>query len=219
MSKILSRFLPSDRCPAPGPVQMLSLRHLALDALIGTGAHYDGDDVIIEDVVFEADRLKGRVEREIKDLKGQFAFIQEMKNSRVQYFPDRFWRLIDEISVELFDEFNYSDATTTDEEVEWKEYFHNVYEIVVPEENQMYVHQVWEALPQPPNTLVTRPLIRSIQNRFDQLRVEGGKVEALSDILKHQTELGKELINLKKRIAAKTKVLETYYRIIEWSMH
>lgn len=142
-----------------------------------------------------------------------------MKNSRVQYFPDRFWRLIDEISVELFDEFNYSDATTTDEEVEWKEYFHNVYEIVVPEENQMYVHQVWEALPQPPNNLVTRPLIRSIQNRFDQLRVEGGKVEALSDILKHQTELGKELINLKKRIAAKTKVLETYYRIIEWSMH
>lgn len=150
MSKILSRFFPSDRCFAPGPIQMLSLRHLALDALIGTGAHYDGDDVIIEDVIFEADRLKDRVEREIKDLKGQFAFIQEIKNSRVQHFPNRFWRLVDEISIELFDEFNYSDATTTDEDVEWKEYFHNVYEIVVPDENQMYVHQVWDALPQPP---------------------------------------------------------------------
>ena len=202
---------------------MLSLRHLALDAHIGTGAKYDGGDMAIEHVIFEVDQLKDRLEKEIEDLQEDFKFTQKIKNSKVQNFSNKFWKLIEEISTELFDEFSYSNVVTSDEDVEWKEYFHTVYDAVVPDETQVYVHQVWDALPQPPNDLDnthgTWPLIRSIQNKFDQLKIEGGKVDTLTDILNYQTNLGKEMISLKKQITEKSKTLSLYYRLIEWSMN
>ncbi len=202
---------------------MLSLRHLALDAHIGTGAKYNGNDMAIEDVIFEVDQLRDRLEKEIEDLQEDLKFTQKIKNSKVQNFSNRFWKLTEEISTELFDEFSYSDVATTDGEVEWKEYFHSVYDTVVPEESQIYVHQVWGVLPQPPknldNTHGTWPLIRSIRRKFDQLKIEGGKVDTLTDVLSYQTNLGKELINLKKQIAERSKTLSLYYRIIDWSMH
>ncbi len=197
---------------------MLSLRHLALDTHIKTGVKYDGNDVAIEDVIFEVDQLKDRIEKEIEDLQEDFKFTQKIKNSKVQNFSNKFWKLIEEISIELFDEFSYSGVATTDEEVEWKEYFHIVYDTVVPDEAQVYLHQAWEALPQPPKNL-DRPLIKSIQAKFDQLKIEGGKVDTLTDILNYHTNLGKELINLKKQITEKSKALSLCYRIIDWSMH
>jgi hypothetical protein len=218
MSKILSKYVPSGKCFALGPIQMLSLRHLALDAHIKTGVKYNGNDVVIEDVIFDVEQLKDKLEKKIEDLQEDFKFTQEVKNSKNQNFSKKFWKLIEEISTELFDEFSYSDVATTGGEVEWKEYFHIVYDTVIPDESRLYIHQVWEALPQPPKNL-DRPLIRSIQTKFDQLKIEGGKVDTLTDILNYQTNLGKELINLKNQIIEKSKTLSLYYRIIDWSMH
>jgi enoyl-[acyl-carrier-protein] reductase (NADH) len=202
---------------------MLSLRHLALDAHIGTGAKYDGGDMAIEHVIFEVDQLKDRLEKEIEDLQEDFKFTQKIKNSKVQNFSNKFWKLTEEISAELFDDFSYSGVASTDGEVEWKEYFHTVYDAVVPDDRQVYIHQVWDVLPEPPCELDSNnrcwPLMRSIQNKFDQLKIEGGKVDTLTHILNYQTNLGKEMISLKKEITEKSKTLSLYYRILEWSMH
>lgn len=202
---------------------MTTLQHHTLDTLIKAGHTYDGNNVVIENVIFEVDQLKERIEKEIEDLHEDFKFTQKIKNSKVQNFSNKFWKLTAEISSELFDDFSYSGVTTTDGEVEWKEYFHTVYDAVVPDDTQVYIHQVWDVLPEPPCKLDINnrcwSLVRRIQNKFDQLKIEGGKVDTLTHILNYQTNLGKEMISLKKEITEKSKTLSLYYRILDWSMH
>ena len=203
--------------------KMLSLRHLALDAHIGTGVKYNGNDMAIEDVIFETDQLRDKLEKEIEDLQEDFKFTQKVKNAARQNFSNKFWGLVGKISNELFDDFSYSDVTTTDGEVEWKEYFHCVYEAVIPDDTQTYNHCIWDTLPHPPSDLDNThrgwAIIRDIKNKFEQLKVEGGKVDTLVDILKYQTQVGKEVLKLKKEIIEKSKIREVYHRIIDWSMH
>ena len=202
---------------------MLSLRHLALDAHIDTGARYDGNNTIIEDVIFEIVQLKDKLEKEVDDIKSDYEFTQKIKNTKCQNFSNKFWRLTDEISTELFDEFSYSDAATTEGEVEWKEYFHCVYDVVIPDDGEIYNHHIWNMLPQPPNDLDNThncwPIIKSIRRKFEYLKIEGGKVDTLTDILNFQTNLGKDLLKMKKEIAEKNKILEYCYRVINWSMY
>lgn len=223
MSKSLSKNVPSKKCFALVPTQMLSLRHLALDAHIDTGVKYDGSNTVIEDVIFEVDQLRDHLEDDIDDLQEEFKVLQKTKNSKVrQDFSPRFWRIIDEISRELFEEFSYSEMITTDCEVEWKEYFHHVYDAVVPEDRQPYNNLVWTILPKPPHDLDDTyrcwPVIKSIRGKFSILEAEAIKASTSLDVLKFQVQLGKEMVSIKNQIVHKSKALATCYRIIDWSM-
>ena len=203
--------------------KMISLRHLAVDAHIKSGVKCDCNNVEIMDVIFEVDQLREKVLMKLSDLEDDFQFTQKVKNSKPQNFSEKFWNLNDQISVELFDKFNYSDAITTDEEVEWKEYFHCLYDAIIPDEGEFYNHSVWDALPEPPKDLDTNYpcwyMIQNIRRNFDQLKIEGEKVDTPFQIINTQTQYGKCLLELKKEILKEKKTLDMYNRIIEWSMY
>jgi len=203
---------------------MSSLQHHSIDALIQSGFKYDGNNMVIENVIFEVDQLKTKVEKEIEDLQEDYKFLQKVKNKQsYSNVSQKFYDLIEYISKELFDDFTYSESTTSHEEVEWKEYFHCVYEHVVPDATQPHNNRIWEILPEPPTDLnmnYTRwPLINSIKNNFVRLKVESKKSQSLKEVLHTQINLGKEMFFLRNEIIEKSKTLSTYYRIIEWSMY
>ncbi|MDB4588357.1 hypothetical protein N9095_00095 [bacterium] len=202
---------------------MVSLQYMALDAHIKTGVKYDGNNIVIENVLFEVDQLKDSLKIEIDDLVEEYKLLQKIKNKEVLKLSEKFEKIMSEISKELFDEFTYADSINTFEDVEWKEYFHCVYDIVIPDETSTFNPRAWETLPDPPEELDTNSdswsIVNSIKRKFDALKVEGDKLSNVNDILESQKQLGKEMLILKKEIAAKNEVLEIYYRIIEWSMH
>ena len=202
---------------------MVTLQHLAVNALVQSGCKYDGSDVIVEDVVFEVDQLRTGIHLEIGKLKDEYKLLQITKTEQSYSGTTKiFDRLKADISVELFDEFTYSYTTTLDE-VKWKEYFHCIYDQVVPEDMIPYNNRIWEILPPPPEDLDANShgwrLINSIKTKFAQLRAEGDKATPLNEILQEQFELGKEMIKLKKKILHKGDILNIYNGIIEWSMH
>lgn len=202
---------------------MTTLQHRSVDALIQSGFKYVGNNVVIENVLFEVDQLKDSLKIEIDDLVEEYKLLQKIKNNEVLKLSNKFEKIMSEISKELFDEFTYSGAVNTFEDVEWKEYFHCVYDVVIPDETSTFNPRTWETLPDPPKELDKNSgswsIINSIKRKFDALKVEGYKLRSMSDILNSQKQLGKEMLVLKKEIASKNQVLETYYRIIEWSMH
>ena len=204
-------------------LNMTTLQHRAVDVLIHSGVKYEGNNVIIENVIFEVDQLRQTLQVEIEDCKEEYKLLQKVKNNKAcQSMTINFLKLIDEISEELFDTFTYSEATTSYEEVEWKEYFHCLYDTVIPEEKQPYNNRIWETLPEPPSDLDMKSprwaIVNSIKNKYEKLKIEGDKISTLNDILKEQTYLGKEMISLKKEIIQMNKTLAVYNRIIEWSM-
>tara|TARA_R110002153_G_scaffold52979_1_gene148115 strand:- start:406 stop:1014 length:609 start_codon:yes stop_codon:yes gene_type:complete len=202
---------------------MTTLQHNALYSLVKSGVKYDGNNVVIENVIFEIDQLRQTLMTKIDDYNEEYKLLQKVKNKKAcPPMSIKCLSLIDEISKELFDDFTYSEASTS-YEVEWKEYFHCVYDYAIPAEGQPYNKRVWETLPEPPPVLdVNSPrwaLVNSIKNNFEKLRIEGEKSQSLSEILKEQSYIGKELICLKNEIIQLNKTLDVYNTIILWSMN
>lgn len=203
---------------------MVSLQYMALDAHIKTGARYDGTSVVIENIIFEVDQLRSKLKLEIEDLQEDYKFAQKVKNRKVYSgTSDEFNNIVDVISTKLFDQFTYTDRIKSSEHIEWKEYFHCLYEIVIPDEYQLYNKKMWFTVPEAPKELDHNdscwPLIKSISDDFEKLKSEGRKSFTLKRNLKIQVKLGIELLEIKNEIVAKSKILEMYNRIIEWSMH
>ena len=205
------------------PLKMVTLQHRSVDALIQSGLKYDGNNVVIENVIFEVDQLKDILKIEIDDLNEEYKILQKIKNKKVLKLSEKFEKIVSEISKELFDDFTYVDSINTFEEVEWKEYFHCLYDHMIPDETSPFNPRTWETLPVPPKELDSKSkcwsIVNSLKRKFDALKNEGHRLESPSEIFESQKQLGKELLTLKKEIATKNEVLETYYRIIEWSMH
>jgi hypothetical protein len=203
---------------------MTTLQHLAVDALTKSGHKYDGNDLVIENVIFEVDQFRQILQVELGDCHEEYKFLQEVKNTKSwSNTTSNFNNISRKISKELFDDFSYYDVKTTDEEIEWKEYFHCIYDYLIPEDKQPFNNRVWEILPPKPPELDTnspnRYIVNSIKHNFEKLRIEGETLKTLDDILKEQTLLGKELIFLRKEIYQLNTTMDVYDRIIKWSMH
>tara|TARA_B110000285_G_scaffold134770_1_gene151051 strand:- start:405 stop:1016 length:612 start_codon:yes stop_codon:yes gene_type:complete len=203
---------------------MTTLQHTALDTLIKVGHKYDGENVIIENVIFEVDQLRQSLQIELDDNNEEYKFLQQLKNKKSHSnYTAKMSQITSEISRELFDVFSYSEAITSYEEVDWKEYFHCVYDHVIPEEKQSCNIRIWEIIPESPPALdVNSPcwsIVKSIKNNFEKFRIESEKGQTLKDIFKEQSHLGKEILYLGKEIVETNKTMAVYNRIIEWSMH
>ena len=203
---------------------MVSLQHLALDAHIASGARYDGNNTVIENVIFEVDQKKDQLLVEIADLCDEYKSIQKTKNKKAaKNTSEMFDDIVFEISSKLFDSLTYSDIIHTNDEVDWKEYFHCVYDCVVPDENTPYNHGLWDVLPEQPKELdddsPCKTIINDIKEGFEKLKSEGGKLESISTILQTQRFMGGQLIDIKRRIASRERSLDIYYKILNWSMN
>jgi hypothetical protein len=203
---------------------MVSLQHIALNAFIDTGAKYDGMNTVIENAIFEIEQLRHKVSIEIGDLQEEYKILKKIKDAEVySNRSQKFYNIIDDISTELFDDFLYSESIETDGQVEWKEYFHCLYDAVVPDDREPYDKLIWTIVPSPPKELDTNdkmyPLVTSIKRKFEALRKEGDTLKSQKEILENQMRHGKELLKLKIELREKIKLYSMYEKIIHWSMH
>ena len=203
---------------------MVSLQHITLDTLIKAGHKYDGMNTVIENVIFEVEQSRQMMIIEVDDLQEEYKLLKKIKDREMcSNYSQKFYNIIDDISTELFDDFLHSENIETDIQVEWKEYFHCVYDAVVPVECEPYNKLIWTIIPSPPKDLDTNdklyPLVTSIKRKFDALRKEGDNFKSQKEILETQMRHGKELLRIKLENREKLKMLSLYDRIIKWSMN
>ena len=204
---------------------MVSLQHLAVLKLSET-QRYEGDDPMIENVIFEADQLRHQTRDElIKHM--------TLKPRRVslRFDIETYTTVMDHLSEELFDVFTYGEMIQTPEHVKWKEYFHTLYECVMIDNDVSFnlmastlrYHDDLES--ERPPTLDTNDTCYHIVNRIDDafkcIKVEQRKLAKQYDVrqdLKDCTKFGMKMLEWTNEF----KVIQTkngiYTRIIEWSM-
>jgi hypothetical protein len=117
---------------------MVTLAHQSLLSLIRSGAKIDYEDPIINDQFFSAGvTFKNHTERvrklrhELNQFKDKVRRYSNFKNiAKVNY------TMIDKVttslSSELFDNLRWKDVKTASQAI-WKEYFHSVYDLLVPD--------------------------------------------------------------------------------------
>lgn len=202
---------------------MLSLQQLAVYNLI-KHAQYDGSDPVVENVIFEVDQLRHKLEEDIEKHNSL-----KPRHPRIKYNTLNYDTYVDEIGAYLFDHFTYNDSITTDAHLQWKEYFHTLYEFVVIDNREIHAvgsrYHYYNKINRPdmvPDDDVNYHTINYINNLFKSLEaehkilLEGTSIQDYhDDHLKYGRELF-EWIQEKRRMED---ILEKYEDIINWSMH
>jgi hypothetical protein len=114
----------------------MNLQILAAQAHMRSGAVYDATDPIMNNVMFDIAKLSYETTDKIRVLQVQ---VDNLRKNIFRYTgfktirsPDimRYENLSDEFADILFDSITYERITTRNQ-IEWKEYFHGVYDLVV----------------------------------------------------------------------------------------
>lgn len=202
---------------------MLSLQQLAVHSLTHH-TKYDGSDVVVENVIFEVDQMRRKLEEDIEkhnSLKPVYP--------KIKYDVTRYDTYVDEIGTYLFDYFTYDHSITTDAHVQWKEYFHTLYEFVVVDYREIHSvgsrYQYYDKINKPtmvPTSDVNYHTINYINNLFTSLESEHEILLESTSIQDYHTDYLKHGRELFEWICEKRKMedtLEKYEDIINWSMH
>ena len=200
-----------------------SLRHLAVLKLTKV-KKYDGEDTMIEDVIFEADQNRHRLEDEL-------ARHQKVKPVRtsVTFDMNEYYNLIDAISVQLFDEFTYEDMVATPEHVLWKEYFHTLYEFTVVDTRESFhvlasTVKYHDEIEKPQMVAPGDSCYSTIMyllHLFEDLKHEQLEfVNALNPKIdfEQNVEFGRRLLEWTEQLYRIRDELDVYDKIVEWSM-
>lgn len=202
---------------------MVSLQHLAVYKLTET-QRYDGEDPVIEDVIFEADQIRNNLDDEL------VLHTCRKPQLKVSKFDLReYTRLMDTISYQLFDVFTYNDMISTSEHVTWKEYFQTLYEFVMVEgegSHQLIASTLkyYEVIERPDMVGHRDPcftVIHYIDQLFTSLRSEQesiSKMCKMSEDYSSNVEYGMKMIEWTRELKAIHEKLDIYDRIVRWSM-
>ena len=202
---------------------MFSLQHLAVLKLMETQP-YDGNDPVIENVIFEAEQIRNNLEDELVLHHGR------KPRRGTPNFEFKFYNeLMGTISTQLFDVFTYEDLITTREHVVWKEYFQTLYEFTVIDMNDSFyllssTLKHYDELEEPPMVDYNDPCysnINYINNLFMSLRAEQ-EVLATQLTMKSDfdtgVDFGMKRLGWTQEWKAIHDRLDVYTRIIEWSL-
>lgn len=202
---------------------MISLQHLAVLKLSET-QKYEGNEPIIENVIFEADQIRNQLEDELC-----LHFGKKPKRVSRKIDMKGYNAIVGSISTELFDVFTYPDMIRTPEHVQWKEYFHTLYEfIVVDGEESDYL--VLDTIKhhneiEPPQPLEHNdpcyPTVTYINNLFKSLKAEQERMASHVCIKKDVEEgvdYGMRMLGWTQEWTAIHDRLSVYNRILDWSM-
>ena len=114
----------------------MNLQILAAQVHMRSGAEYDATNPILNNVMFDVARLMYETCDNIKHLKKQAQNLRDnilsLSDFRTIRMPDidRYSDLADQYADILFESITY-DRMTTRVQMEWKEYFHGLYDLVV----------------------------------------------------------------------------------------
>jgi hypothetical protein len=133
------------------------------------------------------------------------------------------------LSNELFDKFTYCDNVTV-EEIPWKEYFHVLYDAIVPENEYVTLFTVLSmfkchVMICPPDGTPPTQRTRNILNIFKAYILEYDKYmsninidEIMSNHRKAKTDIGTRLVHTRNELRTIKTKLDVYTRILAWSL-
>ena len=216
----------------------MSLLYQSAITLMNSGARFT-DSYILNDVIFSVDQEKVFIENkltemdiEIKELTSKLHKyeLSAMHKGKIYELSE----LLEHITHVLFDVFKYSEITDVID-VEWKEYFHVLYDVYIPHQYEGCPIDVYSGLHSSymlydkfklPDEEPVCDSAKYTQRLFVQFRelhsdivsgcdlatfIENNRISKLTD--------SKRLVELYRQRAPLEKKLETYYSLIEWSMH
>ena len=111
----------------------MNLQMIALLSLIKSGQKYDTEDPVIQNVLFDLKKLVHETDEIIKNKKKKIEYARKnLYRNVTPPLPNckKYDEIVNDISTLLFDDISYN-RTTTNEQIEWKEYFHGLYDLVV----------------------------------------------------------------------------------------
>ena len=220
-----------------GQAQMPSLQFKCLQILMESGVKYDNTEPVLENALF--DLQKASVTHACNIIK-QKRLLTELK-SNIRSFYDfgfiknpnigDYHKALDNLSDVLFDIFEF-DSTQSPLVVEWKEYFHGLYDLVViPNHhdktlNKIMINELYKyyTILKPPKEPIPQvEIIDRIQILFRKLKDEHKKllIPRFEKKLMRSFEYSKvrRLEHMKRE--AELKVLEStqemYNKILEWT--
>lgn len=202
---------------------MLTLQQLAVHNL-SQHTKYDGSDIVVENVIFEVDQLRHKLEEDIEkhnSLKPRYP--------KIKYDTSRYDAYVNEIGNYLFDHFTYDRSITTDAHIQWKEYFHTLYEFVVIDYSEIHAvgsrYQYYNKINSPDmvaNDDKNYHIINYINNLFKSLEIEHEillESTSIQDYHNDHLKHGRELFEWIREKRKMEDALEKYEDIINWSMH
>jgi len=172
----------------------MNLQILALQTIMNSGVAYDATDPVMKNVIFDVSTLSHELDIKISELQNRSHISLRNINSLARFstihikYSMAYDDIIDQLSDTLFDDMTYGKITTP-EQIEWKEYFHGLYELVV--------------FQQPSDRTQHLQMINDIYKYYDVLeppKTELGPNDPLYVDVKHCQDLFKKLKNEHKKM-------------------
>ncbi len=217
----------------------MNLQMMSIEALMKSGVKYDDKNPILLNVIFDIECENRNLDFEIdvlntriRNCNKNLIDLHDFKTIKIPN-TSRYNQIIDELSDILFDEITYS-LLTTNLHVEWKEYFHSLYDLVVFAHHHDRTHYIqminetykyYGALEKPAALSPGDPLyveFKSCEVLFEKLKQEHAKllVPRLFKKIKRHFEILKKkrfhYMNLQLEMKKLIQKRMTFLRILNW---
>jgi len=111
----------------------MNLQMMALLSLVKSGKTLDREDPVIQNILFDVQKLIHETDDTIRNMKKKINYmVKNLYNNTTPQVSNshKYDKIVNTISTILFDDISYNRITTV-EQIEWKEYFHGLYDLVV----------------------------------------------------------------------------------------
>ena len=219
---------------------MVSLAHRCLLTLLKSQP-CDVENPVIMDQVFDADmrknenqRVINKFKKNIKKAKRRVINMSSMKNIDLELGDSN--KIINQLTIELFDDFSWNKVKNKNQ-VNWKEYFHNLYDLIVCDfdsdhpSNLIVAREIinYHNILKQPNEMDFNdkfyPIIGNINYLFNKLKDEQRKVasklsnmkDCIRDTMRETTSIQYEIIEWQSAVRKLERENDVYYEILRWS--
>ena len=202
---------------------MLNLAQEALYALVKSGTKVDMTDPVIRDVIYSIMVTKGYNLKQIQKLRFDIgrakASARQIANFKkipsVDYYSVD--KVTTQLSVELFDIFTWNRVQTPTQAV-WKEYFHSVYDLLVPESSDhignlvmaVEIIKYHDVIPKPVEPIDVRDTnLHTIKRLINELKQEQVNIARLvGDLPFHIVSCNRQISDIQVDIVKKQRMVE-----------
>jgi len=219
---------------------MVSLAHQCLLTLLKTQP-CDHENPIIADQIYDAERNKATNRRfinalnnKIKKAKKKVHGMSGLKGIKLDTSKTN--PIVRQLTNELFEDFSWNKIRNK-HQVDWKEYFHNLYDLIIADfdsdhaSNLIVAREIinYHNVLQEPDELIFSdrlyPVISNIKSLFNRLKTEqrktADKLSSMKSIVynTHQvsTEIQYDIIEWQSAIRKLERENDLYNEIIDWS--
>jgi hypothetical protein len=182
----------------------------------------------------ENQRVINKFKKNIKKAKKQILKMSSMKNINLELGDSN--KIINQLTIELFDDFSWNKVKNKNQ-VNWKEYFHNLYDLIVCDfdsdhpSNLIVAREIinYHNILKQPNEMDFNdkfyPIIGNINYLFNKLKDEQRKVadrlrnmkDCIRDTMRETTHIQYEIIEWQSAVRKLERENDVYYEILRWS--